>query len=351
MKLSFEHYFDDVALWAGVASLGLSLVLLLIIFLLRFLWKGRIIVDKIFLETWRPILASCLEGIPDFIPHLPKDQVHNFIDVFNRYQETLRGTSQEQLNTLARKLKVSESCLEILKNYPKSHKMDAIKALGHLQETRALPLLLSLAKNKNSALSIVAAQAMIRIDPKSALENLMEPVIHRKDWALIHLHYIFNGVPTPLLDPFLRRSIEKAPQKRVAVLLNLAERCHCPNSTNLSLELLKKEQDPEIIQTALKILQSPEHLSIAKQFIKHANWRVRLQAVLLLQRIGTKKEIDLIVPHLSDESWWVRYRSAETLLILPGGGITLLKTLTDKQSDAKANRILKMVIAEEEFSS
>ncbi len=351
MKIPLESHLTHLAVLVGLISIGLSLLLLLAVFLLRISWKEKARIDEKFLEIWRPIFASCMTKVPNELPHLPKMQMGNFIQIFNRYQETLRGPSKKNLKEMAKKLRIPEYCLRILKNHPKYSKIDAIKTLGHLQEKRAVPYLTSFSKRKNPIFYTAAIQAIVQIDSKLGLEKLMQSILQGKKIPTMHLYYILSDVPVHLLDQALSETIGKASIENIPELLGIAERCQCKNSTKLSLEILEKTQDPEIIQSCLKIFRSPEYLPIGKKFLMNPNWRVRLQAVLLLQRIGTKNETPLLIPYLLDESWWVRYRVTQTLLTLSEGGILFLKKLMETQKEEKAIKILKMVIAEKELSS
>jgi len=73
---------------------------------------------------------------------------------------------------------------------------------------------------------------------------------------------------------------------------------------------------------------------------------VRVQAAVTLGRLGEDDDEERLVPLLSDRDWWVRYRAAQALSLLPHMREPKLKTIQAAQSDPFARDMLAQVMAE-----
>jgi hypothetical protein len=52
---------------------------------------------------------------------------------------------------------------------------------------------------------------------------------------------------------------------------------------------------------------------------------------------------------LADQVWWVRYRAAQALHMLPGMGTTALRQVQQRQSDAYGRDIIDQVLSEHDL--
>src|SRR5262249_17283055 len=72
-------------------------------------------------------------------------------------------------------------------------------------------------------------------------------------------------------------------------------------------------RDPEVLDGCLRLVNTDQHIEIVRSFVTHEDWRVRVQAVSALGRVGGPSEEHVLVPLISDREWWVRYRAAQAL--------------------------------------
>jgi len=61
----------------------------------------------------------------------------------------------------------------------------------------------------------------------------------------------------------------------------------------------------------------PRDLPVVRQYSAHPTWFIRVQAATALGKMGVEEDAALLIGLLSDTHWWVRYRAAEALSILP----------------------------------
>jgi len=69
-----------------------------------------------------------------------------------------------------------------------------------------------------------------------------------------------------------------------------------------------------------------------------------MNAVKSLALIGTEDELPYLEKCLSDEDWWVRYRAAEAIKMLPTMTYNKLLEIRDRQTDNFATELLNFII-------
>ena len=79
---------------------------------------------------------------------------------------------------------------------------------------------------------------------------------------------------------------------------------------------------------------------------RYPDWRVRMAAARALGRIGSQRDLGLLLALLDDESWWVRYHAAQAIASLPGLSAAQLADLRDRARTAAADGMLAQVLAE-----
>ena len=109
MLNTFSDPYAAFAFRVGLAAIGLTLLLVLVIVSLRLRLRTNLRREQDFIAIWRPLL---LEAVSDDQPadrtvSLPvlraRDQLF-FLKLWNYMQESLRGSANDRLNELARRL-------------------------------------------------------------------------------------------------------------------------------------------------------------------------------------------------------------------------------------------------------
>ena len=339
--------------WLSLALLALVLLLLLQITLLRINLIRRTAREQRFLEVWRPLLAAAIAGETVTLPRLARRDEINFLKLWNHLQESLRGEAKLRLNELAVRCGMVQRSHVLLRKKELRLKLLALNTLGHLLDLSAWDVILQLARQPDPLLSLAAARSLFQLDANAALDELKNELFERDDWPPAQLAILLQEIGTASIFTMLAdaatqlaatpKAVELTRLKRLLQLLEIAPYQYVIPAIRSILSVVT---DDEIVAQCLKYLREPNDLSFVRNNLSHPNWVVRLQAARALGRVGTKEDWPKLAVLLGDPVWWVRYRTAQTLVELVHSDAGVMAELREQLSDRYALDMLEMVIAE-----
>lgn len=349
-----EHLLQLVV-WVGLALLVVMLLLLLQIAFLRISLIARTAHEQRFLQVWRPLLAAVIAGEDVSLPLLAKGDEVFFLKLWNHLQESLRGGAKTRLNTAAEHCGMVQYAHALLRKNDLRSQLLALTTLGHLDDRSAWVDILRLAHTPDPLLSFVAARALFQLDAGTALNDLQQQLLEREDWPTAQLAIMIQenateGIFAVLADTAMHwaNSIDPAELSRLNRLLRLLEVAPPQRVIPVIRRILAETADDETAAQCLKFLREPDDRQVALGYLGHHNWKVRLQAALALGRIGTADDVPCLAALLGDPVWWVRYRSAQALLLLTRGNLQVLSELRAGLSDRYARDMLQMAMTEKD---
>ncbi|MEH6433978.1 HEAT repeat domain-containing protein [Massilia sp. DD77] len=340
--------FVTVAVWTGAIALALTLLLSIQIILLRLSLRRRERREARVLARWRPLLNQAIVGEHPSLPALEPGERLPFLRLWVHLQGSLRGEATEALNSMARALGADRLARAMLARGPRQERLLAVLVLGHLRDREAWPQLLPLAELSDSALSLTALWALVRVDPDAAAEYLTPLFIEREDWALSHVAGILQQAAAPTAA-VLGRVLPNLPGERLPRALRIAEALRVPLPGPVLAGALRGSAVPVVI-AGLRSVITPETIEDVRALLAHADWQVRVQAARALGRIGAREDAERLRALLADPQWWVRYRAAQALRELPALSRADLEQLRDSLTDRFAADMLQQVLAEEEVA-
>ncbi len=352
-SLASSESIIQAALLSGQFALLATAVLLGYAFLLRASLTLRNRRYAAFIKIWRPILAEAIsdQGLTrDALPVLRHRDLEFFLHEWNITHDSIRGSAETRLNSLARELEIDQQVWKMLDRHSVRGKLVATATLGHLGENRAWDRISAMLESGNTLLSLLAASALVQIDADRALPIVIPHMADREDWPPARVATILRRAgPDAVSGPLAKAILEATPEKANR-LLRYLDTCHLAVADELTHRLLKYSDDDYIITALLRTLDNPRELPIVRRLISHQRWHIRMLCAVALGRIGEAEDEAVLIELLSDQAWWVRYRAAQTLNHLPFMSIDRLRAIQERQSDRYARDILDQVIAEETLS-
>ena len=339
------------ALWIGAGSLVLSCLLVLATLLLRLRLIAQAAHEKRFAEIWQPIFAACIDGVPDHVPMLAREDAALFLRMWLHAEESLRGVAQAHLAELAMRTEADRFAVDFLSSGDPAKELLALVALGHLRVRGAVPLARTLLQARSSALSIAAAQALLRIDPIREMRLIIATAAERSDWPTARIVSMLKEADPVLageaLASAIKREIPPGGGEALVPLLRLLPAASPESVSGVVRRALKAEVPPEAVSAALDALWMPEDVNLARLRTADEAWFVRIAAAKAVGRLGSAEDTDLLIRMLADPNWWVRYRAARALARLPGVSRETLERLRDAADDRYAVDMLQHVISEQ----
>lgn len=350
MLNTFSDPYAAFAFKVGLGAIGLTLVLVLVIVSLRLRLRTNLRREQDFMAIWRPLLLGAVsdDQPADRTVPLPilraRDELF-FLKLWNYMQESLRGSANDRLNELARRLRFEVTARGLLKKGKRAESLLATLMLGHLRDAPSWEALAAQAGSPDSLASLHAARALTRIDPLRATEQLLPLFLTRTDWGITQVAS-FLGESRRAFGLQLARHILTVDERHWPRALQLADALRVELPQKTMLLILAGSQSIEALVAALHLATGLPLLPTVRRFLQHPDWRVRVEAARFLSSFGDESDILSLQQLLQDSQWWVRYQSAQALASMPFFGPEALKALRDQTSDALIADMLDHVLAE-----
>lgn len=336
----------DAAAWATIASLGLSLLMLLYTLELRLQRRMRERRRARITARWRTVIAAAVAGTEVELSPLPKRERAEFLRLWNVTRNMIEGAAADRLIDLARRLDLVEFVRRDARSGTFGARLAAMQALGHLRDAESFAGLVAAVDEEHVMVSITAAEALAEIDPARAIDVLIPRIVQRRDWPRTHVFRLLQKAGGAAVSEPLFRYIRAASDADAAYLLQFVEIAEFDVRDAIVDEMLRSRQDPDLIAAALKAASGYGKVPRLTELASHPAWYVRMQVARLLGRAGRVEHVRLLEQLLRDTEWWVRYRAARSLASIAASASGLLERVRERIGDRFARDILDQVVAE-----
>jgi hypothetical protein len=343
------HTAFALALATAAAAMGLMLLAAVALLGAARRWRRRRMAA---IESrWRNALAAAADDPQGAsLPRIGVRDLPHFLEAWNRLLEAADEATAERLARLLALHGIDQRALAMLDRRSTRLRLAAIAAAGHLREIRAWPRLETIAWHAGPAESFAAARALIRIDPRRALDALSHSIPGRGDWPVARLASVFQSlgpsvVTAPLITMLLRR-----PRPGLDRVVKLARFGQPEKISSIVRGWLGSSTDPEVLMAALACIEDRSDLPWALGAAQHPEWQVRMAAARALGRVGGRTELPALLELLRDPVWWVRYHAAHGLTRLEGLEPHELEALREGARDSFAADMLGHALAERRWA-
>jgi len=335
------------ALAVALGALAVALILLVAIALMRHVRRWRMERIAGAENGWRDALSEATEDPHDTrLAPIGRLEMPAFLVLWNHFQESLKGEAAERLGVLLTLNGIDRHVLRYIRKRSLRLRLIGITAAGHLREQRAWGELEHLALHGGSIESFAAARALLRIEPRRALEVLAPALSGREDWSLARIGSIFQELGPQVVTGPLVTMLLKRPKRGLNRIVKLARFGHRDRISTIVRGWLGSSDEMEVLIAGLDYVEDDSDLPWAKGAARHVEWRVRMAAAKALGRIGGRGELAVLLELLRDPIWWVRYHAAQSLTHLHGLEPHELETLRENARDAFAADMLSQALAE-----
>lgn len=339
-----------LAVYMAAAVLVLTVGLLGVIVAIRVLANRRQVWRQALIERWRPVLTEAVVEIPSSAPPLSNREAAEIIPMWAYYHEFLDGDCRQGLNKLARLCDIDIHAKKALRSDNVRERLFAIQVLGNLRDRETRRLLRPIAYTGNPYLSLAAAHALLRIEPREAIEEIVPMIASRPDWSPARvISMLREAGPDVISEPLAKAAIDAdiAYQPLLIIYLDTADEQVAFRAIRAILLATADQQVTITCLYQLGRMAHPDGIKLVRTYLEHPNWLIQLHAVAGIGRMGSDRDIDDLVRMLSHKQYWVRYRAAQALANLPTMSRDRLEGISESQTDRYAKDILTQVISGE----
>jgi hypothetical protein len=333
----------------GIAVVILILLLIIQISIMRLISILKARSRHKVIAIWRPILVQEALGEETSLPTIRGNDWRYIAEEWNKLIGTVRGEARQNLTDLAWKINLHHYVKNQVFRKGSKNRLFAMVTLGHMRAAIKWSDLVHVMKKSRSTISLVAAQAMIQINPVRALKQIIPLLEQRTDWHWAGVAHIFRLANSDVICPALEQLIRKTPDDSLPGLLRILDTIKCDTSSAIIGEVLNRSKNDRVTSTCLHIVNDPRSVYAIRQYIDCPRWHVRMHAATALGRLGLEEDIPVLISCLQDREWWVRYRAAQALAAMPFVSIKELQNIYETQQDRYAKDILQQVISERQY--
>ncbi|HKE37681.1 MAG TPA: HEAT repeat domain-containing protein [Candidatus Baltobacteraceae bacterium] len=294
-------------------------------------------------QRWQKTFRTTFTTPAAELPPVLKNDRYDVLLVFNQVRQ-LRQSDRETdrdgrtaygatLNDMARRIGLDVFAQTLLDRKDDADKIAALNCLCWLGDARVVPVVRNLMKTARASLSRTAAEALLRLDPASA-EDVIVQVRDRFGYVRARVELMFREVGTARLDPAMKRVIAVSDDRGKMRLLDYLS-CASPSAAReICRDIVTTSSNGELVAAALKTLATvarPEDAGLARRFAEDERSFLRLAALRVLKETATKEDLPLLERLTSDSSWWVRQRAAETLVSIDTSNEIAARVLEDHE--------------------
>lgn len=280
------------------------------------------------------------------LPPVSRLDLPDFLLLWNRVRRPVEDAAADNLAQLLHRHGIDERALRLLVLGSLRSRLIAMTTLGYLREERAWARLERLARRPNPVISFAAARAMLRIEPRRALDALAASIVQRDDWSVARIGSIFAELGAATVTPTLTTMLIARARVGLGRVVKLARFGDRGRVAPIVRGWLSATEEPDIIMAALDYVEDARELPWAMSAAQHAEWRVRMAAAKALGRIGGATEIPALIELLRDPVWWVRYHAASAVTGLQGMTPEELEVVRENARDSFASDMLAHAFAE-----
>lgn len=342
--------FATAAWWIAAIVAALMFLLVIQILVLRGILARRRNRAEQFRAVWEPLLAECVIETPVGLQPLERNQIMDFLLIWNHMQESLSAEAKTRLNEVARSLGVDDAASAMVLHGGLSDRLVGLTALGHMKDRRLWGRMTELLMGDDAVVSLCAARALVRIDPEDAAQIVIDQIANRPDWPTATVAGILREAGPHAISTPLAEAVGQTEDGATPRLIRLLELAHSEVAAPVVHAVITRTDSTEVLTACLRIANDPALLDRIRDLSADSRWPVRVLAIQALGRIGTHEDEERLVRALGDSQWWVRYRAAQALAALPLMGMQHLHHLSETVEDRFGRDILRQVIAEEELA-
>ncbi len=334
------------ALYAGGVALLLVCLLTVQVILLRINLIYRQRRKRAAQQLWRKYFCYRLLNEYCVQPEVRTRDIYFILEEYDYLFGLVKGKDLERLRASFYELDIPVSLYSLLHSRDVQKKLYALITLGNLQDKTAWGGIIKCLEEDQPVISLSAARALVLIDAEKAVNEVIPVLLHRKDWPWANVAHILKLAGPRVVCRKLFELIQGIEAGSQASLLRMYNVLRCEEAYPVSTKILATATDDKVASVCLNISRDPNVIHLARDYVRHSRWHVRMNAAVAIGRFGDETDIPLLVGLLKDSQWWVRYRAALALVSMPGVDRVFIQSLRANLDDAYADDILVQAIKE-----
>jgi hypothetical protein len=343
-----------IAMVVSALTAGITLVLMALIALFRWIFNNERLSYEVFSKKWFPIFAGVIMGdSPALVNQLSRGEKLILLRLWNYWHESISGSANERLKKFVCDMGCNDVALFLVQKGNRAQKLLSSISLGNLNDRSAWAQLKALVNTEDQIISLHAARALLQIDASKAVHELLPMILSRAQWDMSVLTQILRHSRSVFEIELLNQwtTLDQVQQLRA---LKLSANLNLPLSAPLIHEMLQTTQTAPLLIATLQLLerlQNPAYRGPIMKLFDHTSASVRAQAVKAHASIADASDIEVLLEMLHDNDSDTRRLAALSLSQPTSLGMKRMALLKDALEDARAYEAAAVICSEQGVSA
>ncbi|MDO9316794.1 MAG: HEAT repeat domain-containing protein [Gammaproteobacteria bacterium] len=264
----------------------------------------------------------------------------------------IQGQERQQLTSLLTRSGFRNECVRDLRSRIVEDRRSAASALQLFSDTTTEQALLAALDDDDGHVRLAAASSLKMINALPDLRILISKLEEKDVLASRDVRTLFRDMARR--KPLALRQLAADSGNDTQLKIVLADAMSETSDFRVLEDLYRfaSDDDLDVRTTALRslgALQHPDASAVVEHSLSDAQWQVRAVAAGAAGQIGLEYLVPQLTRLLDDDSWWVRFRSAEALSDLGATGQQALReraATINSVNDNAGGRMAALVLDE-----
>lgn len=356
--LGSKPLFVTLAAWLGLIFVVLVIILLAYIAYLRSQLRLAQLLSRRVQERWQPVFRKLRQNHSAELPAIGRRDMPYLLELWVKEKELASKQYSASLVSLAFQVGLDHEIARLLKSHDMTliprkiwQQALAITAARSLDTEVTRKSLLLMVQTQNYYLASKACAALVALRASGWEQETIKTLFRFP----LHAPYIVAQLSDSggaelfhIIAPY----IDLLPSYTERNFASLTERASDPALLPMLMDRLQKSDSDEekaAILRGIRRIGGPQQRSQVLPFLDSTSMILRLQAIKTIGTIGEPADRELLVHHLSDPEWWVRYRAARAYIQLSGNDRLAIPAFIDSLTDRYSRDIMRHALAEMEW--
>lgn len=242
---------------------------------------------------------------------------------------------------------------KIIGNTRKWEKTLAVRLLAGLRDARHIPLFRKILIEDSFVQTAYAAGLGLAL----CKDVEWAEFVARRLWRLSEENHdpllLILRVYGKEIAPLAVRDLEQnlITDKAKPVVLDFLTEIRYAGAAGAVAKMLQRNPEDSFVDELLVTLREvggEEHVEAVLPYLNHAEFPIRVEAVLTVATLGGERTQSYLEKCLSDENWWVRREAAKSMARTGAAGVSRLQALAQQKDQAGSTA--RMILAELQFN-
>lgn len=330
------------AIWLSAAVLLIlsSLLFVALVIVRSVRGKAEIQARKTRARISDMVMRYTMGGVPDYsaLPALSNHERRILRDMCRGLVDGCSGPERQTFIKLMKGYKIDAMCREEVLGSDPSRREVALMTLSIFGREAVEATAVAALEDAEPAVRINAVRVLAdysgAITPRALAEHVSESDVRSSAHVYEAFYSMVDDYKEELINLMNDRSLHTDVRSHIMnALMDKGVRSAIPTLIDIATS-----GDIELQAEAFRglgKLKATEAEGCVRKGLAHPNWIVKSQAAIAAGRIGFVGLSDVLEHMISDENWWVSFRSAEALVRMPGGKERLEKLSGDQTAAGK----------------